>query len=269
MDLNPSRPMSSFSEEMDLSTLGGIVVAFALVFGAIMIGGGVTLFFDFPSFLIVAGGTVGATLVTYPLEDVKNSIAVLRTAFFPDRHSQLNRVNKILDISRRYRTDGALSIQDYALREADPFLRKCIELIVDGVDPDEAIRILQTELTYIADRHRRGAQIFQTMGAVCPAMGLIGTLIGLVQMLQRLQDPSQIGPAMATALLTTFYGALFAYLIFIPLAGKLRSRSAEETQIKQLTIDGTYCILRALNPRIIEQHLFSYLPPDQRTSQFA
>jgi chemotaxis protein MotA len=269
MDFNPSRPMSNFSEEMDLSTLGGIFVAFALVFGAILLGGGVTLFFDLPSFLIIVGGTAGATLVTYPLEDVKNSIAVLRTAFFPDKHSALNRVNKILDISKRYRTDGALSVQDFAFRENDPFLRKCIELIADGIDPDEGIRILQTELTYIADRHRRGAQIFQTMGSVSPAMGLIGTLIGLVQMLQHLQDPSQIGPAMATALLTTFYGSLFAYLIFIPVAGKLKSRSAEETLIKQLTIDGTYCILRALNPRIIEQHLFSYLPPDQRSSQFS
>lgn len=269
MDLNLYRTQARTSSDLDFSTLGGIVVAFALVFGAILLGGGITLFFDLASFLIVAGGTVGATLVTYPLEDVRNSIVVLRTAFFPDRHSALNRVNKILEISRRFRSDGALAIQDFAFRESDPFMKKCIELIVDGVDPDDAIRILQTELTYISDRHRRGAQIFQTMGAVAPAMGLIGTLIGLVQMLQHLQNPSEIGPAMATALLTTFYGAIFAYLVFIPVAGKLRTRSQEETLIKQLTIDGCQCILRALNPRIIEQHLFSYLPPDQRSSQFA
>jgi len=153
-------------------------------------------------------------------------------------------------------------------RERDPFFKKCLMLLVDGYDAPELRKILEMELAYLDDRHRRGARLFQTMGAIAPAMGLIGTLIGLVQMLGNLDDPSEIGPAMAVALLTTFYGAVLANLVFLPLAGKLRTRSEEETLYKEMTIEGICGIAEGLNPRMIKQRLFSFLPPEKRYAEY-
>lgn len=254
--------------EFDVATLAGAVAAFGLMLLAIFLGGGVTLFFDLSSLLIVLGGTLGATLINFPLEDFRRTIDVLRAAFFPDRSSGRQRVSRILELARKARSEGLLSLQGEIFFEADRFLRKCIEMSVDGHDTKEVRRILELELSFLEDRHRRGAQLFQTMGIVAPAMGLIGTLIGLVQMLQNLSTPEQIGPAMATALLTTFYGAVLANLLFLPLAGKLRARSEEERLIKEMTIEGIVAVMENTNPRIIELRLLTFLSPDQRRSEY-
>jgi chemotaxis protein MotA len=256
------------SNEIDSATLWGIVCAFGLVLFAIALGGGFFTFFDLQSALIVIGGTVGATLVHYPLPDLARALGSLSTAFYPDRHSATHRLHRIIELANRYRSLGALSLQDEAFREHDPFLKKCIELIVDGMPVNDAREMMETELTFISDRHRRAAQIFQSMGSIAPAMGLIGTLIGLVQMLQRLEDPKSIGPAMAVALLTTFYGALLAYLVFIPVSGKLRARSEEEALVKEMAIAGMVAMMKGQNPRLIEQHLHCFLPPELRASHF-
>lgn len=253
---------------IDYATLTGIACAFGLVLLAIVLGGNFLSYLDFESALIVLGGTVGATLITFPLEDFQKTFEVLRPALFPDHASARHRMDKLLEFAKVSRAEGGLSLETYAFREPDPFFRKCLELVVDQVPKDDIKRILDIELSFLEDRHRRGAQILQTMGAVAPAMGLIGTLIGLVRMLQNLHDPSQIGPGMAVAILTTFYGALLAYVVFLPLAAKLRMRSEEEQLIKELTIEGALCIVDGLNPRIIEQRLQSFLPPGERHSQF-
>lgn len=253
---------------LDYATAAGIAAAFGLVMLAIAFSGGLLLFFDLNSLLIVLGGTVGATLINFPLEDFRKTIVILRTAFYPDISSAQHRLRRIVQLARNAKSQGRLALEEDGFRESDPFLRKGIELLVDDLPADDLRDILQTELRYLEDRHRRGAQLFQAMGAIAPAMGLIGTLIGLVQMLQDMSDLSSLGAGMATALLTTFYGAVLAYIIFLPLAGKLRTRSQEELLIKELTIEGLTCIMRGVNPRHIEQHLLSFLPPERRYSEY-
>ena len=267
--INPLRsPDDRPGAEFDYATALGICGAFGLVFLAIVLGGRLASFLDFNSFIIVFGGTIGATLVNFPMQDLTRSLVVLQTALWPDQSSGLHRIQTLIDLSSRARSDGILSLENVAYSEPDPFYRKCIQLVVDGMPYEEIQRTLEIELLHLEDRHRRGAQLFQAMGAVAPAMGLIGTLVGLVQMLEHLDDPSKIGPGMATALLTTFYGSLLAYLVFLPLAGKLRARSQAETNIKEMTIEGILCIMKETNPRIIEQRLMSFLSPEQRLSQF-
>ena len=246
----------------------GALGALGLVFLAIYFGGGLLSFFDFNSFLIVFGGTIGATLINFPLDEFRRALAVLKTAFLPDEHSLKDRMRKIVDMSRRVRAEGILVLQKEVYREPDAFFRKCIELVVDNHPVADIRKILETEMLFLEDRHRRGAMIFHSMGNVAPAMGLIGTLIGLVQMLRQLDDPSAIGPAMAVALLTTFYGAVLAYIVFFPLAGKLRTRSEEEMLLKELTMEGMLSILENVNPRLVEQRLLCYLPPEKRFSVF-
>ncbi|MCB0359500.1 MAG: motility protein A [Bdellovibrionales bacterium] len=255
-------------QSVDYGTFAGAAAAFGLVFLAIYLGGGLSSFLDLKSLLIVIGGTIGATLVNFPLQDFLRSMSILKTTLFPTPHSSRQRIRKILELARRIRSDGVLALQDEATGEPDMFFRKCIEMIVDGHEPDEIRQVLEIELSFLEDRHRRGAQLFQTMGAIAPAMGLIGTLIGLVQMLQNLSNPNEIGPAMAVALLTTFYGAVFANLVFLPIAGKLRSRSEEEFFLKELTIEGIIGVARGQNPRMIEQRVLSFLPPEERQSEY-
>ena len=252
----------------DHGTIVGAICAFGLVLIGIYVGGNLSAFFDWSSLLIVLGGTIGATLINFPLKDFYYSAPALKTAFFEDNSSPQDRIEKIIEIARRYRKEGHLSLQNDIMYETDPFLRKCLELAVDDLPPEEIKRILEIELGFTEDRHHQTARLFQTMGAVAPAMGLIGTLIGLVQMLQHLDDPSLIGPSMALALLTTFYGAILANLVFIPLAGKLLRRSEEESLIRQLTIEGIIEMLNRTNPRLVEQRLMGFIPPNERMSQF-
>ncbi|MCC6954306.1 MAG: MotA/TolQ/ExbB proton channel family protein [Deltaproteobacteria bacterium] len=254
--------------EYDRATVIGLAAAFGLVFLAIGMGGNLPLFFDLPSLLIVIGGTLGATLVNFPLDEVRRAFSVARHVLAPDRSSPEERLRKIIRLAEEARTSGNLVLESALFKEADPFLRKCTELVVDGISPDEIRRILDIEISLVASRHRRGAQLFQAMGNIAPAMGLIGTLIGLVQMLGSIDDPGQIGPAMAVALVTTFYGAVFANMLFIPIAGKLRARSEEEILIKEMTTEGMISIAQGINPRLLEESLLSFVPPERRISQF-
>ena len=254
--------------ELDHATILGAIAGFGLVLLAIALEGGVAAFFNLKSFLIVAGGTLGATLINFPLKDFAKSFQVVRATLFPNAHPADERINKIIDLCRRARAHGNLALESELHHEADPFLKKCIEFTIDGHQPAEIRRILETELSALEERHRRSAQLFQTMGNIAPAMGLIGTLIGLVQMLQHLNDPTLLGSGMATALLTTFYGAVSANLILLPIAGKLRMRSEEEALLKEITIEGVMGMIKGLNPRLIEQQLLSFLPPEERRSQF-
>ncbi len=252
----------------DFGTLYGAFAAFGLVFVAIYLGGSFETFIDLKSVLIVLGGTIGATLINFPLEDFQKTLSTLKPAFFPELSPPEVRLRKIITLAMKVKTDGALALENDSYRESDPFLKKCLQLTVDGLKPDDIRRIMEIELGLQEDRHRRGAELFQTMGNVAPAMGLIGTLIGLVQMLQRLEDPAALGPAMAVAFVSTFYGATLSNIVFRPLAGKLRRRSQEEMLIKEMTMEGILSIANGTHPRLVEQHLLSFLPPEERRSQF-
>lgn len=253
---------------MDLATIIGIVSAFSLVLVAVASGGGLSWFLDGPSALIVLGGTFGAVLVNYPLADVLGVIKVAQNAFFKKGQKARAAIELLVMMSKISRKDGMLALQNMTHRLRDPFLIKAVNLLIDGLEPLDLTNILDTELDFIEERHRLGAEIFTTMGNYAPAMGMTGTLIGLVQMLMRMNDPSSIGPAMSVALVTTFYGVLLAYLLFLPLAGKLKRLSAQELLVKQLIINGILSIQAGDNPRILEQKLHAFVSPHERKSVF-
>lgn len=256
-------------ERIDFGTILGAVCGFGLVVVAIYGGGNLSLFADFHSFLIVVGGALGATFITFPLSEFGRAIGALKTAFFPDHHSVETRTKKLLEIARRFRNSTAKdSIGREILEGEDQFFRDGVDLLTEGYDKDAIKKILETDLSFLEDRHRRAAHLFQTLGTVAPAMGLIGTLIGLVQMLRNLNDPQSIGPAMAIALITTFYGAVLANMVFIPIAGKLRARSEEEFLLKEMTIEGLVGIAEGDNPRLVERRILSFLPREQRISEY-
>ena len=253
---------------MDIATLICLVAAFVLVTGSIMMGSGLTLFVNVPSMLIVVGGTMGVSLINYPLKEMVGIVAVIKNAFFYQTQQTTEIIANLVDFAGKARKDGILALQSVAKEAGDPFVEKGIQMAVDGQDAESIETILFTEIENIKSRHKLGAEIMTTMATFAPAMGLIGTLIGLVQMLQNMSDPSSIGPAMAVALLTTFYGALLANLIFLPISGKLKTRSREEVLVKELTLEGILSIASGDNPRVMEQKLHTFLSPKLRKSVF-
>ncbi|MFH1060206.1 MAG: MotA/TolQ/ExbB proton channel family protein [Pseudomonadota bacterium] len=253
---------------MDLATVVGITSAFALVVVAMTLGGSISMFIDIPSALIVFGGTLGVTLINYPLRDVLKLVAVTKHVFFQKLHSAPEMIARFVELSSKARREGILALEPAVRELDDAFFAKGLQLTIDGVEPPAIKEILETEIDYVAERHRLGAEIFMTLGTFAPALGMIGTLTGLVQMLQNMSDPSSIGPAMAVAIITTFYGAVLANMLFLPMSGKLKNRSAEEVMIKELMLHGILAIARGDNPRVIEQKLHSFIPPAARTSAF-
>jgi len=253
---------------LDFATLIGIFVAFALVVTAMVSGGGLGWFIDGPAAMIVLGGTCGAVLINYPLPDVLRVLKVARNAFLQREHRAEDFIPVMVEMSRMARKEGLIALQDPSRFSRDPFLKKGIDMVLDGYEPHTLANILKTEVDYIAERHRLGAEIFTSMGNFAPAMGMTGTLIGLIQMLMKMNEPTSIGPSMSVALVTTFYGVILAYLFFHPMAGKLRRRSAEEILCKQLIIKGVLSIQAGENPRILEQKLHSFISPKMRRSRF-
>lgn len=254
---------------MDLATLIGIVSAFGLVLIAILMGGGLVLFINIPSLMIVVGGTLGTTMINYPLKDVLGAVNVVKNVFFSGGSLPADEViKKFVDLGSKARREGILALEADVKDITDEFLKKGLQMSVDGLEPQAIEEILITEVDYLRERHQLGAEIFSTMGTFAPALGMIGTLIGLVQMLQTMDDPSAIGPAMAVALLTTFYGSVMANLVCMPVAGKLRSRSKEESLTKEMIVEGVLSLTRGENPRILEQKMLAFIPPKLRKSSF-
>ncbi len=254
---------------MDLATMFGMVVAFGLVTVAIGMGGSFTIFYDVPSLLIVIGGTLGAGFISYPMRTMLGALKIAINAFVQrpqDLQDVIGTLTRLAMIARR---DGILALEKTMDEAAiDEFIKKGVQLTVDGQETKAIRTILGTEINSTQERHRQGADLFVQLGTFAPALGLIGTLIGLVQMLQHLSDPSVIGPAMSVALLTTFYGAIMANLLFNPIAGKLRARAEEEYLFKELVLEGIIAITVGDNPRMVEQKLQAFLAPRLRVSSF-
>ena len=249
---------------MDIATILGVVSAFGLVLTAIFMGSGLELFISIPSAMIVVGGTIGTTMINYPLKEVIGVLNVVKKAIIAKTPSSEDLIRQFMEFAGKARKEGILSLEGDIKNVSDEFLQKGIQLSIDGLEPKAISDLLETEVDFIRNRHQLGAEVFTTMGTYAPAMGMIGTLIGLVQMLQSMDDPSSIGPAMAVALLTTFYGSVMANIICMPIAGKLRVRSKEEMLIKELTIQGVICLANGDNPRSLEQKLHAFLPPKLR-----
>jgi chemotaxis protein MotA len=249
---------------VDIATLIGIVLAFGLIVWAINLGGSLSQFFDAPSLAIVIGGTLAAILANTPLPKVINLISVFKKTVLHAAPEPDTIIGKMVTYAERARREGILALEEDSESETDEFLRKGLRLAVDGTDPQLLEKILQTDVAQIESRHGEGKKILEAGGTFAPAFGMIGTLVGLVNMLAALDDPSSIGQGMATALITTFYGAVLANALFLPLAGKLGTRSEEEILIKQMIIDGIMAIQSGDSPRIVEEKLKSFLSPALR-----
>ncbi len=251
---------------MDIASIIGIISGAVLVVLGITNSGDLSWFWDLPSFLIVVGGTTAATFIAYPLNRVLASFKVVKKAFSNNNFQPGGIISKIIELANTARREGLLALEEAVEEIEDEFLNKGVMLIVDGTDPELVKSILETELSFLEERHGEGKGLFDVMGTLSPAFGMIGTLIGLVAMLQQLDDPTTIGPSMAVALITTFYGSLMANLIFIPISKKLKVKSREEILLKEIMIEGLLSIQAGENPRIIEEKLKAFLPPLMRSS---
>ena len=251
------------SRILDIGTVIGIIGGFGLVVGSIMMGSDLGAFIDVPSIVVVFGGTIMTTLIAEKLPNVIGGIKVAMKAFFGKSEPPEETIKTINELSQAARKDGILALE--GMQVSNPFLAKAVRLAVDGIAPEEIRASLSSELASMRSRHKRGQKLFTFMAATAPSMGMIGTLIGLVQMLQALDDPSSIGPAMAVALLTTFYGAIIAFMVCAPIADKLSVNSDEETASMKVVLEGIDGILKGENPRMLQEKLEGYLAPAKRT----
>ncbi len=253
---------------MDIATIFGIFSAFGLVILAIATGGGISLFINPPSLMIVLGGTFGTVMINYPAREVFGAFKVLKNVFLTKPQNTEDISKNFVEFATKARREGILALEPYVQDIENEFLQKGLQLSVDGLEPAAICEILETEMESMIDRHQLGAEIFTTMGTYAPALGMIGTLVGLVQMLQSMDDPNSIGPAMAVALLTTFYGSVLANLVCMPVSGKLKTRSKEEVKTMEMIVAGVVALTNGDNPRILEQKLLVHLPPKKRVSNF-
>lgn len=247
---------------MDLATLVGLLGAFGIIIAAILFGGSAIIFVNIPSLLIVGGGTMFAVVMKFPLKHFFSAFNVAMKAFFSKPEDPVKLIEEGVLLANIARKEGVLGLEGQDIE--NEFLQRGIQLCVDGHEPDFVRTMLGKDINLTIERHERGQAIFKAIGDVAPAMGMIGTLIGLVQMLSAMDDPKAIGPAMAVALLTTLYGAIIANAFALPIADKLAHRSQEERLNKGLILETISSIQEGLNPRVMEELLKTYLPASQR-----
>lgn len=255
---------------MDIASLLGLVVCFVLVlFGIISSEGlkGLWYFIDPASMLITFGGSFFATMASVSMPNFVGGLKSMALMFKPVNVNIPEMITKIIELSNVARKEGLLSLEEAAGNLEDEFMKKGIMLIVDGTDPELVRGILETELNSIDGRHKLRSGFWDTLGAMGPAWGMIGTLVGLVCMLQNMSDPTSIGPKMGVALITTFYGSMLANWICTPASNKLQANNAIEMQSKEIMIEGLLSIQAGENPRVIEEKLKSFLSPKERPSQ--
>lgn len=250
---------------MDISTIVGAIGGLFLLAKAMTSESAVAEgFFQWESIMITCGGTVCAILMAYTFDELKMIPRAVVKALRRQDYSADDTLDSLVRLAEKARREGLLALEDDLVEIDDPFLRKGIQLVVDGTDHNMVRDALETDLNYMEARHARCRSVFETAASLAPAFGMIGTLIGLIQMLGRLDDPSTVGPGMATALLTTLYGALMSYLILTPIARKLQIHSKKEILIKEMMLEGILSILSGQNPRIIQEKLKSFLAPEQQ-----
>lgn len=249
---------------MDIATIIGLIAGISLVAITIIMGGNIAIFINIPSFVLVVGGTLAATLINFPMSDVLSVFNTAKNTFIQRVATTEHLIEKLVSFATVARREGILALESHAADAGDEFLQKSVQLAIDGTAPELIKDILTTEIAFMEDRHAMGQSILNAMATFAPAFGMIGTLIGLVSMLATLDDPSKIGLGMAVALLTTLYGALMANLIFLPLVGKLKVRTAIELLQKEIIIEGILSIQSGDNPRVVEQKLKAFVSPAVR-----
>ena len=247
---------------MDIATVIGLVVAVGAILASILSGGSLVIFIDVASLLVVGLGLIGVVFIKWPLEVIKNIVPVGMKSIFFSAIAPKETILKIKELAELARRESVFALEKAQVD--DVFMKKAMTLAADNRPPDVIATILQMDIDSMETRHKTGAELFQGMADDGPAMGMIGTLIGLVQMLQNLSDPSAIGPAMAIALLTTFYGAIIANIFCNPIKNKIMYRSSLELAAMSIVVAGTLGIVAGENPRMIIEKLNAFLPPSER-----
>jgi len=249
---------------VDLATIIGIIAGVGLIITAILQGGSAGAFIDVKSVLIVLGGTMAATLISFPIKTVFSVFNIVKKTFLHKDAASSDVIKAMINYAEKARKEGMLSLEQEAENEPDTFLKKGLMLAVDGTESELLSRIMENELGAVESRHNIGRSVLDTMGTLSPAFGMIGTLVGLVQMLANMNDPSSIGPGMAVALLTTFYGAFMANVFFIPMSEKLKNRSKDEVMRMELILEGIMSIKAGDTPRVVSEKLKSFIAPKEK-----
>jgi chemotaxis protein MotA len=258
---------------LDIATLIGLLGGTGLIFAAVMYGGDLTAFINIPGLLIVIGGTFAACFVKFSMKDVVNSFAVVMKAFIVKMDTPEEVIQRMVNLAKLAKKEGLIALEgsknevaigEKGKRVGDAFMDKALNYLSDGYDEEMIEDLLNKDIRITAQRHSTGQNVFKGMGAAAPAFGMIGTLIGLVQMLANMSEPSNIGPAMAVALLTTLYGALIANLVCLPLADKLALRSQQELETRHIILDAAIAMNRGITPMVLEESLRIYLSPKER-----
>ncbi len=265
----PSVSVPKAVSKPDFATILGIVLSFSLIGGAIAIGQSDARFFNLPSVLIVILGTMTATSISYTGEEIAASGKIIaRSAFRPVRNFSLL-AKSLMDLATIARKKGLLYLSNYESETSkEPFLKHALGIVIDGYSEEDVKRILQQNIDIEEERQKRAASMLRRASEVAPAMGLIGTLVGLVQMLANLENPDTIGPAMAVALLTTFYGAILGTVVMSPLAAKIEKNAADDVAAKTMALKTAISIIRQENPRNLEMMINALLQPSQRINYF-
>jgi len=250
---------------MDLATIIGLFLAWGALFVALMMEHGkISDLINPPAFVLVIGGTLGATIVSFSMKQMLGLPAIVKNAFFGKSADLVATINTMVEFAKIARKEGILSLEKRAQDLDDRFLQMGIRLVVDGT-PSEMVReILETEIVCLQERHKVGENIFATMGGFGPTLGIIGTVMGLINMLARLNDPGKMGGAIASAFIATLYGVGTANLIYLPIGSKLKSKTAEEIIVYDMIVEGILSIQEGDSPRLVEAKMKAYLPPKQR-----
>jgi chemotaxis protein MotA len=252
---------------MKAATAIGIGVAMVgLLFGSMMEGTSPAAFLNIPAMLIVFVGTFGATLAGSTMDRIKLIPALYKKAISPDKPDLSSQLELMVSFAERARREGLLALDDEVGELDDPFTRKGLQLVVDGTDPELVREILENEIDGMAARHHHGALPFEKAGGLAPTLGIIGTVMGLVHVLQNLSQPATLGPAISGAFIATLYGVASANIVFLPVANKLKLLSAEEQELRTMTLEGILAIQAGDNPRVVADKLLSFIPPSERAS---
>lgn len=251
-------------KKSDILTSVGLILGVVLMLYGMLLGSSLKIFWDLSSVIITVGGSVSALLITYTLTEVKNMGKLFMQAFKEKSSSGRDIIEQFSSLSKKARREGLLSLEDDIADMEDPFLKKGLQMVVDGIEPETIREILELEIGEMETRHERGAGIFLSWGAYAPAFGMLGTLIGLIQMLANLTDVANIASGMGKALITTFYGSILANIFCNPVASNLKQKSEKEAGEREMMLEGILAIQSGVNPRIVEEKLITYLPPKEK-----
>lgn len=256
---------SAAGSRMDSTTVGGLLFGVGCLIAALWLEGGhLQQLVNLPAAIIVLGGTFGATLIGLSARQLRDLPYILRQALVSPSSDIPEIIRWLVMLSEKARREGLLALEADANAASDEFLKRALQLAIDGTDPELVRDILQLEITFLEERHRQGEQVFTSMGGYAPTMGVLGTVMGLIHMMSRIENPSQMGPAIATAFVATLYGVSSANLLFLPIANKLRTRHAEEVLLREVIVEGVLAIQSGENPRIVEQRLRAFLSQRQK-----